>query len=593
MPIVRPVPPLIRRLLGAPSLLALLLGTAAFFDAVPAQYLDPTDVSWMNRQDTMTHWLGWEHFRHAPVWQLPLGKNEGYGLDKSTSVVFSDSIPIAALLLHPLERVLPEPFQYLGWWTLLSFVLQAYFGLRLMELVFARRPAQLAAAALFVLSPAMLNRLHMHTSLTSHWLVLAALWLYLRTSGWASLRWLGLLSVAALVHGYLFAMVAVLWAAHLVKVLVHRRPPSIRELLAAAAGAVAVVIGVIAVMWLVGYFGYGSTGTSFYGQDRFDLANFVGSYRIWSRWFPYLVCGARPFDWDGQAFLGIGVIGLLAIAAASGVVRAMMRSRRRRATTTPAVEATARIPMWPLLLACAALVTFAASNHVVAWHHELFSYPLPHRWMRLAETFRGAGRMAWPALYATIVAILVLFARAVPPRLHLGVLTLAALLQAYDVSPGIDVMIYNPLSSPWVHSLPDPSWRAADHYQQLIAVPGSELPPDWQDLSWVAAQHRLGTNFGVFNRTRWREVVRADARWQASVDHARFEPQTIYLFLQDHAWQVARRRKGPNDVARLVDGRRLLFPDGARFGLRDDVAAAAASPRPAPASAATRSPDPH
>jgi Family of unknown function (DUF6311) len=572
MPIVRPVPPLIRRLLGAPSLLALLLGTAAFFYAVPARYLDPTDVSWMNRQDTISHWLGWEHFRHAPLWQLPLGKNEHYGLDKSTSIVFSDSIPIVALALHPFAHLLPEPFQYLGWWTLLSFVLQAYFGLRLMELAFARRPAQLAAAALFVLSPAMLNRLHMHTSLTSHWLLLAALWLYLCTAGWAWLRWAGLLCIAALVHGYVFAMVAVLWAAHLLKVTAHRRPWSLRELVTAAAGTTATIAGVAAVMWLVGTFGYGSTGTSLYGQDCFDLANFFCSYIIWSRWFPYLVCGARPFDWDGQAFLGIGVIALLAIAVAGGVARAVLRLGRPRAPAEPAAAAAPRLALWPLVLACAALIAFAASNHVVAWHHELFSYPLPHRWLRLAETFRGAGRMGWPALYATIIAILVGFARAVPQRLHLGLLTVAALAQAYDVKPGIDIMIYNRLQEPWVHALRDPAWRAADHYQKLIALPAATLPSDWQDLSWVAAQHRLGTNFGVFNRTRWREVVRANAAWQASADSGRFRPEAIYLFSDEQQWQRARLRKGPDDVARVVDGRRLLFPGGARFGLRDDPA---------------------
>src|SRR4051812_3116095 len=96
--------------------------------------MDPTDVDWIAVDDPLAHVMGWEQFRASPLVQYPIARNEGYGLERSSTLVFSDSIPVVALVLRPLSPILPHPFQYLGWYAVLSVVLQGYWGARLIRL---------------------------------------------------------------------------------------------------------------------------------------------------------------------------------------------------------------------------------------------------------------------------------------------------------------------------------------------------------------------------------------------------------------------------------------------------------------------------
>jgi uncharacterized protein DUF6311 len=106
--------------------LSLVTGAVAFFALTRGAILDPGKTGWLlSHPDTATTFLGWHFFRQAPLVQLPFGANPAYGMEISTSVVFSDSIPLLAIVFKPFTGLLPPSFQYLGLWLLASFVLQA------------------------------------------------------------------------------------------------------------------------------------------------------------------------------------------------------------------------------------------------------------------------------------------------------------------------------------------------------------------------------------------------------------------------------------------------------------------------------------
>jgi Family of unknown function (DUF6311) len=554
--------PRLRHWLSQPWVIALVLGLAVGLYALPFHMLDPTNIGWLNRDDTLAHWLGWEHFRHSPLLQLPLGKSDFYGLEKSSTVVFSDSIPLVALLLHPLERLLPTPFQYLGLWSLLCFVLQAYFGTRLASLVM-RPPAAIAATLLFLVSAPMLVRMHVHTSLLSHWLPLAAVYFYFSLDDWRWRRWGALIAVAALVHGYLFAMVTVVWLAHLGKMAALGKLAGGRRVVLAAAGrALLVVLAVGAVMWLAGYFGVRGPTQHLYGQARYDLMNPICSYGLWSVATKPFLCGNRWNDWDGQAFLGLGTFLVLG-AAALGAIALRVRQRRWP-------DLSSRLPRWPLLVACLFLVAFAATNDVVFGTKELVSYPLPRWWLDKAENFRSSGRMIWPVFYVEIFGIVALFARVIPARWQALILLPAGLFQAYDYRQGIERVNRDIPTANRIHQL-SPVWDQLAHYERLISVPAPTAPPGWHDLAWQAAKRGLATNVGYFGRI---DPVRESAgrrRWVDTITRGPFDPRSVYVFNdQGGLWDAARARKGPDDVMITVDGQRVLFPGGARYGLVDE-----------------------
>ncbi|MBA3269230.1 MAG: hypothetical protein H0T71_01875 [Acidobacteria bacterium] len=193
---------------------------AAFFLAISGvRVVNPTQINWVMQLDWRIHFLGWHFFRREP-WMWPPGRMSGYfHAPDGTAIGFTDSIPLAAFSLKPFASLLPDPFQYLGLWLLLCFVLQGGFGVLLARVWTTSRVLQLLAAFLFVLMPTLLIRVG-HPSLCAHWLLLWALWLYLRSEPRrvqpiAQYAAVGL--VAGLVHPYLAVMVLAILLALAVK----------------------------------------------------------------------------------------------------------------------------------------------------------------------------------------------------------------------------------------------------------------------------------------------------------------------------------------------------------------------------------------
>jgi len=250
----------------ADAVLALLVGLAAFLAIVGPKVLDVTNMLWLTTQkDTFTHYLGWEFFRRAPfAW--PPGLNPDYGLQFSSSILFSDSVPLLAIPLKLISPLLPETFQYTGWWTLCCFVLQAYFAARLAGLMTTDIIVKLGFAALLAFAPPFLWRLEVHFSLIAHWIVLAAIYLYFTPDRpRRSLAWGALLTVSALVHTYILAMCLPIWLASLVARRHHRgtSAPWPVEIIATL-GAV------LAALWVAGFFPLRSSLLTF-GYGMFSL----------------------------------------------------------------------------------------------------------------------------------------------------------------------------------------------------------------------------------------------------------------------------------------------------------------------------------
>ena len=104
-----------------------LLGVLVFLAVYGVRVLDPTSVDWILNSlspDPIQHYLGWELFRRSPVHLPYIGANYNAVYPFRTSVLFTDSLPLAALFFKLLGGILPMRFQYFGWWGLLCYALQ-------------------------------------------------------------------------------------------------------------------------------------------------------------------------------------------------------------------------------------------------------------------------------------------------------------------------------------------------------------------------------------------------------------------------------------------------------------------------------------
>jgi len=88
---------------------AVLTGVVVFVALGGGSILNPEKTGWLMGGDPATQFIGWHFFRHSPVLQVPLGANPNYGMEIGSSVVFSDSLPLLALLFKPFSSLLRHP----------------------------------------------------------------------------------------------------------------------------------------------------------------------------------------------------------------------------------------------------------------------------------------------------------------------------------------------------------------------------------------------------------------------------------------------------------------------------------------------------
>lgn len=501
--------------------IAIAFGCFAFFVIVGPKALNPVNLDWIYGIDPTQHYLGWTFFRYGP-WTFPLGLNPHFGLEISSSIVFSDSIPLLAILFKPFSVWLPDPFQYLGIWMLICLVLQAYFAYLLMGLMTGRLALRVLGMGLLVFAPPMLWRIGLHAALVSHFLILAAFYLVFsgrntKTYGW----WILLLVVTSLVHVYLLLMVLCIWFGNVLDELCIRRSVSLRQAFSQILMTL-VILGIC--LWQIGYFavGLGSAATlDLYGGWGLNIASFFDpqgwSYikRIW----PTVTGNAESFFYFGLGIILLAFIALYVLAVKPPLLLKHLAHHLFLVAS--------------LLL----LLLFAITNHVtIGTLH--FSYPLPLNWIEhYASIFRLSARLAWPIWYALVLTILFLIIRYFSFANACFILGLAFILQVIDTSSGYlpmrarhqavqDLRFGQPTVSDF--------WRqAAMRYNNVRFFPlrANPLPqPNWYTLATYAARYHLATNAVYLSRLDQAKVSAANQQFREQLRRQALDSDTLYIF---------------------------------------------------------------
>lgn len=522
----------------------LLLGIVSFYLAVGPMPLLPNNVLWLNGSiDPTTHYLGWAFFREGP-WQFPLGLNPQYGLDISSSIVYSDSIPFFAILFKGLQAWLPTPFQYFGIWYLTCFIGQAWFSFKLLSLITPKKILQTLGAGLFLFAPIMLFRIGLHAALTAHFLILAALYLNLQPDQKGSTwKWTCLLGLTAGIHFYLLVMICALWVASILDRM-HAHLMSLHHM---AKEIFLGLLSIFLVAWLTGYLlpSPGNLKAEGYGVYKLHIASLFDS----NGWSYLLNDLPNGFDaGEGFAYLGLGILVLLPVA-----IFAFVRHKQQIA------NAAKRFPF--LLLTIFILSLFALSNSI-SFGNWTFQYDLPSQVISLASILRSSGRMFWPAFYIIYFVILFLVIRYLP-RLAAPLICAALIIQIIDTSagwlPNRKVMKTASSHAP-IETLKNPLWKdLATCYKQVIRYPIGNSLADWSVIADYAQKHRLATN-SVFMARIEGKIPQANQTLLLALKEGRLNPSAFYIIgdkellplleiTQSHGYQIGR-----------IDGYNVLLP---------------------------------
>lgn len=367
-----------------------LLGALVFVALYGVRVLDPTSVDWILNNaspDPSQHYLGWVFYRRSAL-RLPyIGANYSVIYPYRTSVLFTDSIPLLALLGKLLGGVLPARFQYFGWWGLACYALQGGLGQAVVARIGGVRPGQtarcwgsVAGAGVLVLFPALTIRMFAHTALAANWLVLLALYLWLRadslmpTTRRACLLWGGMGVLCAGIHLYYLPMAGIVLVGFAVRRALQRRGSAAALLPVAAYCGAALAELVLLGAFSVNFAGYSNGYLS--GADPVNL----------------LVPGLGA-SWEQEVYAGLGTV-LALLLAAAGLALACLRGRAGRAAAF-----CRRCRFW--LAAGAAVLALdllaAMGNTVTVGGVALGTVNIPQALMDFWAMFSSCARLAWLA----------------------------------------------------------------------------------------------------------------------------------------------------------------------------------------------------
>ncbi len=515
----------------------LLIGLIGFFIVVNPRVLNPSDVRWLLWGDSATHYLGWEFFRKTPIFQWPIGANQHFGQGFGESIVYSDSIPLLAIPLKYVSLLLPETFQYLGWWILTCFVMQGVTAFALIRFTGIPRLRAGIGTIIFVIFPPFLYRLihdgYGHIALASHWLVLLSMLMFVSRESRIS-RWTFVATIALLVQPYMavFPLALGLWR------IVRNMPTLLLTSLGVTIAKVLIFVGVpVSVFWAVGGFPSGSSGDTGFGVYQSTLTSLLDpspTYSFaWSR-----ILQATDFDYpagtnEGFSFVGTGLILLIPVAIA------VWLSRRR----LPHGD-------WGGLLAVGASLAFISLlPSVRLGGRTLFTVAVPDRILDVTAIFRSNGRFMWLFTYTIAILVFALVA-SLPGRLTFLVLGLCPLIiGALDGASALQETRerFTDSAELLIGERRESTWdRIMVGRKHLVTIPPLNNDPQWIDMALLAKKHGMTSTaayLGRLNEGRFHTVLNEGENVARSRN---FKVDTVYVIMNypPHPLAEALRREG-------------------------------------------------
>ncbi len=425
-----------------------LIGIAYFLFLFGTSVLDVTNVEWLygddRKLDLAQHYFGWAFFRTSD-WMFPIGCHDALSYPLTSSIIYTDSIPLFAIVFKIFRGLLPEHFQYFGWFGLIVYALQGGMAAILIRKVLNDNSRlgtayTLIGTCFFIIATPLFHRIFMHTSLASQFILLWMLYLladnHAPSKPWhAILIWSLIMLLAVAIHFYFVPMVGLCMIFYIFRISQSLHNKSL-------------LLPIFTIPMLVGIMATGLLGG--FGSTTNTL-NSIESNQV------YLSCASAPLDsffntlgkvspsllphpWtktfaalqhEGFAYLGYGIIiGIILLGI-------FLIVRRKALSIWCKQEDYASERKFFITLTILATVFFllSLSNRITLGHHSI-TIPLPNIVLRLWSIFRSTGRFSWMAHYIVILFLVVGLWRIVRnKRVAIGILSALLVIQCLDLLP--------------------------------------------------------------------------------------------------------------------------------------------------------------
>ena len=385
-------------------------------------YIYPTNVSWLNSGDLSTYQLGWEYFRNDK-WRFPIGLNPNYGIYSDSNIIYSDSIPLLAIIFKLFNFLLPEKFQYFSIWIFLCIYLQIFFSFKIIFIGTGHKFFSLIGSLFFLTASIFIHRSGIHLSLLGQWLILCGIFIEISENNKKYFFRLITILLSLVIHFYFFLMLLIIiFSQDFYKLVIKKKYylDIIKEL-------TIIIILSLVLMYVIGYFsiklddglGWG------YGYYNFNLNSFINPSGLnnngtfsWSN----LLMKQNYQNKEIEGFSYLGISGIIFF-----IIFSINFFKKKYKIFFQNLN-------WVIIIVPFLIISI--SNNINFGDLNIISIDLNKFVYAFFSIFRASGRMIWP-IYYIIFIVGIIFTFKYFKSKSIYVLLILLIIQIGDTYSGI------------------------------------------------------------------------------------------------------------------------------------------------------------
>jgi hypothetical protein len=496
----------------------------------------------------------WYFFRND-IWRFPFGNNPNYGDEISTSIVFSDSIPILALFFKLFKSFLPENFQYFSLWYLICFYFQLFFSFKILKKFTNSIPYSLIGSIFFLLAPIFIFRVNWHASVSAQWLLLFTLYLVLtRKIDNSKFLWFFLIIFSSLIlYNFTVIILAVYSLLRIFELKFNKK--SFYHLVK---DFFVLSILLLLTLYLVGYFEIrmGDTLALGFGYHKLNFLSILDPVNSvnnisWS-WFLPDIKLSDGEELEGFNYLGLGQILMLLFAIVLFFIKkyqinlASIKNDRKIKT---------------FFLVSLFLTFWALSNKISFGSHILLEIPLNKYIFAALSVSKATGRLFWIVNYFLVIVSIIIIFKCFEKKNSLLIITLFLLIQLSDISAGLKnrINFFNPVDNSV--GVKDQIWNnLLTKYKTIKTTYPWSYPGIFYHFSFImeknnvkktnlAPQARVNrkaaaeSRYNLYNKFNKKKLQSDTLYVVASFNHLKhlknlFEDENVAFFYRDNLWTM-------------------------------------------------------
>jgi hypothetical protein len=530
------------------------------------------NTKWLHIGEPSMHQLGWYFFKND-IWRFPFGSNPNYGIEFGSSIVFSDSIPILALLFKPFKPIISGNFQYFSFWYFLCFFLQLYFSFKIIKKITNSVPHSFIGSFFFLIAPIFIYRINLHAALSGQWLLLFTLYLGLTQNIYkARLQWIFLIILSSLIHFYFTGMIVAVYA--LLRLFNLRfKKENFYKLIK---DFLIISTLLFITLYLAGYFEIRSVDSlsANFGKYKLNLLSIFdpvnSAAKISWSWFLPDIKLPKEAEIEGFSYFGLGQLLMFLFAL-------VLFFNKNFNKNLISIKDNKEIKFF--FLVSFIFTLWALSNKISLGTITLLEIPLNKYILGAFSIFATSARMFWIVNYFLLILSIIIIYKCFEGRKSLLIIGIFLTIQLADTSAGLKNYIrsFTPLKETII--LKDSIW--GDLFGKYKVVK-TTFPISWSKLftrfAYLTEHHKIKkTNIVSFARVNRQAVAKARYNLYDNFRKKNLAPDTVYIvddlnhlrhlkylfenenvgfFYRDGIWSMVM-----NEKARMNDNEKIIFSE--------------------------------